>query len=95
MLLKNIQTIPVLLKLNLYLHLKNKFNFSAVTTIETYELILNLDKSKNTSGNIPTQILQLATNECSENIKNYSSIENSVFPNELKYADVIPCHKKR
>ena len=57
---------------------------------------MNLNSSKKTSGPIPTTILKLTVDECHPYICNYinNCIERSEFPEELKHADIIPCHKK-
>ena len=60
------------------------------------KVISNLDSSKKVSGDIPIKILKLAKAQCAPILTKLfnSSIENNVFPDELKRADVIPVHKK-
>ena len=57
---------------------------------------MDLNKSKKTSGGIPTSILQLAANVIEKNISESinMSIRQCIFPDKLKTADIIPCHKK-
>ena len=52
---------------------------------------------KKVSGPIPTSILKLSVDECHTYIINYiinNCINNNEFPDELKHADITPCHKK-
>ena len=74
----------------------HKFDFSYVSNETTKSYIMKLDESKKTSGNIPTRVLKLSSDVCCNTITNCinTCIENSVFPDELKYADIRPCHKK-
>ena len=57
---------------------------------------MDLNKSKKTSGGIPTSILQLAANVVEKNISESinMSIRQCIFPDKLKTADIIPCHNK-
>ena len=71
------------------------FEFSHVFPWETLEVIESLDSNKATSGNIPTHILKLiATDICipiTDCINN--CINDGVFPDDLKLANVVPVHK--
>ena len=73
-----------------------KFSFQHVLPWETYQTIMELNKNKATSENIPTKTLKtIARNICvplTDCIN--STILNGVFPDELKLADVTPLYKK-
>ena len=78
-------------------HSYSKLNFSKVTESEVKKEILNLSTKKATkTGDIPVKILKkivdihikgitFIINDC---------IENGIFPNDLKSADVSPIFKK-
>ena len=75
----------------------DKFEFSPVTQSQTLKVIKNLDESKSVSGVIPTKIIKLAKYVCAPTLTacfNHS-LETSGFPDSLKMADIIPCHKKK
>lgn len=71
------------------------FQFSHVYPWETWEAIENLNPKKSTSGNIPTNILKLVAKDIciplTDCINN--CINDGVFPDDLKLANVIPIHK--
>ena len=59
--------------------------------------ILALNTGKSVSGSISSKALQLAAIECADaltSIFNSWIIDKSIFPDELKIADIIPVHKK-
>ena len=70
------------------------FKKCAQLAVKNY--ITKLNSSKKTSGPIPTSILKLTVDGCHTYISDYINdcIENNMFPDELKLADVTPCHKK-
>ena len=72
------------------------FAFENISSKNVLNTILQLDKSKKTSGNIPIKILQLAATNICDILTSCinSNIANCEFPYELKRADIIPCHKK-
>ena len=72
------------------------FEFSHVTPTDIYEVIMSLDSSKKTSGDIPTKILVQSVACISNSLSNCftNCLDMGVFPHELKLADVIPVHKK-
>ena len=72
------------------------FEFSHVTPKDIYEVIMSLDPSKKTSGDIPTRILINSVACIANSLSNCfnSCLDMGVFPHELKLADVIPVHKK-
>ena len=70
--------------------------FSHVCFADTFHEILHLDSSKKTSGVIPIKILRLAAKETSLFLTNHFNecIDKGIFPDELKWTDIIPVHKK-
>ena len=74
----------------------SKFNFREVHSDTIKEYIKKLNASKRASGPIPISILKLSVDECHTHITTYinNCIRNNDFPDELKYADITPCHKK-
>ena len=100
----NIETIissyenhPSIMKIKEYVTITEKFCFKKTTMEEFQTKISNLDPKKaSVENDIPTKIL-IETNDISKvyltNIYN-ESIENQIFPDSLKQADVIPTHKK-
>ena len=72
------------------------FEFCHVSEEEMVHEIMGLDSSKKVSGSIPIKILKLAALESAPLLTNFlnEAIEESIFPDELKLADIIPLHKK-
>ena len=70
--------------------------FSTIQPRETYEIIMELNYNKKTSGTIPTNILKLSAREICNPLTDCinNCILNCYFPDELKYADVTPVFKK-
>ena len=75
---------------------KQIFDFSHVLPDDVFRNIVKLKKDKSTSGTIPIKILQLAAKSCSPVLTDCinSAIKNCFFPEELKWADIVPCYKK-
>ena len=75
---------------------KQIFDFSHVLPDDVFRNIVKLKKDKSTSGTIPIKILQLAAKSCSPVLTDCinSAIKNCSFPEELKWADIVPCYKK-
>ena len=73
-----------------------KFRFQHVLLWETYQTIMELNKNKATSGNIPTKTLKTIARDICVPLTDCinSAILNGVFPGELKLADVTPLYKK-
>ena len=73
-----------------------KFSFQHVLPRETYQTIMELNKSKATSGNIPTKTLKtIARDICVPLIDCINlAILNGIFPDELQLADLTPLYKK-
>ena len=72
------------------------FNFQLFSETEVYHEILHLDSTKKVSGDIPIRVLKESVKEITPILTRCfnTSLEEGVFPNELKLADVIPSHKK-
>ena len=72
------------------------FSFKEIDIHTVKNYIKNLDPKKSTSGPIPTKILKCSADISSHYILTYinNCIQNNNFPDELKQAEVIPCHKK-
>ena len=88
---------PSILKIKEYVNITEQFLFIKTTTHEIQNQILKLDPKKaSVENDIPTKML-IETNEISTPYLNniyHKSIDNQVFPESLKLADVIPTHKK-
>ena len=71
------------------------FTFKKITSKEVYAMILKLDCSKKTSGNISNKILRSSVSVVCPFITNLinNSIENSTFPDKLKLAEITPVPK--
>ena len=90
---------PSILMIKERFQIDKTFEFKEISTHDTYSEILKLNRRKKVSGNIPINILQLATREvphvsvaltqCFNN-----SIESCIFPDELTWAEIVPIHKK-
>ena len=74
----------------------DKFSFKHVLPWDTYQTIMELDKNKANSGNIPTKALKVIAREICIPLTDCinSGILNGIFPDELKLADVTPIYKK-
>ena len=64
-----------------------KFSFQHVLPCETYQTIMELNKNKAASGNIPTKALYICV-PLTDCIK--SAILSAVFPVELKFEHAKP-----
>ena len=64
----------------------SKFSFRHVLPWETYQTIMELNKNKATSGNIPTITLKMIARDTCVPLTDCinSAILNGVFPDELK-----------
>ena len=74
-------------------HSYSTLNFSKVTESEVRKEILNLSTKKATkNGDIPAKILKKSVDICIKEItfKINDCIENGIFPDDLKLADVSP-----
>ena len=59
--------------------------------------IMSLNSGKSVSGSIPVKALQLGAGECVSILTEYfnnSIVGTSLFPDELKLADIIPTYKR-
>ena len=77
---------------------KRNFSFKEINTLEIEEQIYNLKNKKAIPFmELPTNILKKVSNTISEtlcSIWNTEIIRDGKFPQELKYADLKPVHKK-
>ena len=72
------------------------FNFHHVVPWETHRAILTINKSKSTSGSIPSKVLRVSANEICIPLTDCinSSISNGQFPTEIKMSDAISVFKE-
>ena len=72
------------------------FEFKTVLPEEISKRIRLLKKGKKVSGEIPTNILKIASNVCTDSLTDCinNSINDCTFPDDLKCADVTPVYKK-
>ena len=73
----------------------DKYEFNFVAPIDVWNEINQLNDSKESSGEIPTDILKLLSGLCIDQITFYINkmFECSKFPDKLKLADVSPIFK--
>ena len=96
--LKMFSNHPSVPKIKATLRKENDFSFKHITPIEILKQTKKLKTKKGVRGVIPTHIiLQLAKDVCASKLAYCfkTALNNSVFPNELKLADIIPCFKKK
>ena len=74
----------------------SSFSFMTTSGNEVFELIMQLDGGKKTSGDIPVRLLKENANFYSPILANCfnQAINSGEFPSSLKLADIIPVHKK-
>ena len=76
----------------------SEFNFRKVSQKEVENVISNLNIEKAIQSNdVPTKIIRLNKDIFGNFIRsdfNNNCIENGIFSDDLKQADVIPAHKK-
>ena len=77
-------------------NLQEIFQFRCVNNDEVRKIILSLNPRKSVSGDLPINILKLSVDIYLDFITNFInlSIQNNIFPNELKFADISPVFKK-
>ena len=87
---------PSILSIEGRFETENAFEFSHVTVEEVYEEITRLDSSKKTSGDIPIKVLKDVATVSAPALTHCFNVgvDSSIFPDELKIADVVPVHKK-
>ena len=90
---------PSILKIKEFMTNKGmSFSFCYTTQKETYKTLQNLDKKKTCQENdIPVKIIKSHKDIFSYFIHHNfnNSVYSSIFPSELKKADIIPIHKKK
>ena len=78
----------------------------AVTNFELHKIseetmikeIASLNPNKAVSGDIPIKALKAAAFECAHTLTdmfNTTVVDSSIFPDELKLAEIVPAHKKK
>ena len=87
---------PSILAIRAITRTEAPFELQKVTEELMIKEILDLNPNKKVSGSESVKALQLAAYHCSHVLTNCfnKSIAQSIFPNELKCADIIPVHKK-
>ena len=95
--IKNFEQHPSILKIKETRNVCSSFSFKPVSFDEIIKETLNLDTSKATQkSDIPTKIIKQNQDIFSkfifENVNNM--IDTDVYPEQLKWADVKPAHKK-
>ena len=90
---------PSILKIKEFMTNKGmSFSFGYTTQEKTYKALQNLDKKKTCQENdIPIKIIKSHKDIFSYFIHHNfnNSVYSSIFPSELKKADIIPIHKKK
>ena len=87
---------PSIIKIRSYFGEESTFNFSEVTAEKVNKIVMSLNSSKATSGNISTKLIKLASKVCSPKLASCinSAIKSAKFPDPLKFAKVTPVFKK-
>ena len=87
---------PSILKIKATYQKTKDFTFKHITPIEVLKQIKKLKAKKGVSGEIPIHVLQLSKEICASKLADCfnTALNNCIFPNELKLADVVPCFKK-
>ena len=87
---------PSIVKIRSVTSNDNPFNFQKTNISIIKKIILQLDDKKSVGGTIPTNIFKLSVNSYISSLTesfNYC-IDNNIFPDRLKIADIRPCFKK-
>ena len=86
---------PCILRIKGMVNAQEKFVFSQVDPSAVFSEIQNINATKKTSGAIPTDKLELASNICYKEIAYHinNAIVTNTFPDILKLADVSPIFK--
>ena len=86
---------PSIIRIKENVGIVDKFEFNFVAPIDVWNEINQLNGSKKSSGEIPTDILKLISGLCIDQITFYidKMFECSEFPVKLKLADVSPIFK--
>ena len=95
--IKNYQNHPSIKKIEASLEQKETFSFNLSSFDNVFEEIKKLDNSKTSQqSDIPTKIIKQNINIFTQFLHtSYNNmLEFSIFPNEMKNADVIPIYKK-
>ena len=89
---------PSVIKINGTVSTEQNFSFEHVTRDEIHREIVNLDHTKASQDNdIPTKIIKANSDIICEviyNDYNYNLVDNGIFPDFLKTANITPVFKK-
>ena len=74
----------------------DKFSFSHINPLDTFQVIMSLNQKKSTSGPLSTKILKIAAKVVCTPLTDCFNVAllDGVFPDELKLASVVPVFKK-
>ena len=95
--LKRYSNHPSILKIKNTFHNTETFSFKHITPLVVIKEINLLKDKKATSGSIPTHILKLTKEVSAAKLADCfnNALNNCIFPEELKLADIVPCFKKK
>ena len=96
--IKKFENHPSISKIKQNMNTKFKFEFSNITSDEMMGVVKNLDSSKATTyKNIPIKTFKQHIDIYIDKVTDIynSMINSSVFPDNLKLADITPVHKKK
>ena len=95
--IKKYETHPSIIKIKYSIKTNKCFSFTHVTEEDVLSIVKSLDPAKSiTNKNIPIKILKSNIDVCIKELTSIfnNMIDTSIFPNNLKKADVTPVHKK-
>ena len=95
--IKKYETHPSIIKIKYSIKTNKCFSFTHVTEEDVLSIVKSLDPAKSTTNkNIPIKILKSNIDVCIKELTSIfnNMIDTSIFPNNLKKADVTPVHKK-
>ena len=95
--IKKYETHPSIIKIKYSIKMNKCFSFTHVTEEDVLSIVKSLDPAKSTTNkNIPIKILKSNIDVCIKELTSIfnNMIDTSIFPNNLKKADVTPVHKK-
>ena len=88
---------PTVVAINSLNSVHGTFSFSSVTSNDIYKLLMNINSKKSTGyDNIPARLLNIGAAPLAGILSHLLnvSIEQCLFPDELKFADVAALYKK-
>ena len=92
----NFENHPSIKEINSHRNSDEVFDFAKVDESQVFKVIASLNNSKSVSGTIPTRMLKIAANICVPYLTSCfnNCVEDGIFPDRLKLADIIPVFKK-